>query len=205
MNIGYLISSHKDYQAPRERLTASMAAIDVHTIRMVIGGHPEREVWFHTVAHVPHNSYDYTALVDFVEHPGEYPAWSHIFLLHDTMELGPDADRLIRTADPSVKATAVWGGQCNLGLYRADYLLSRRADILALKDCTKQQAVAAEGFLWRQLSEAERASYPGGYDQLVTEQTYGGAERLREYYSGVDIWKYKANWGQHPVPDVVTP
>lgn len=206
-NLGYLISSHKDYTEPRTRLLMSMQGIDPERIVAIVGGYvsEERRMWHRPIACVTHNSYDYTALIDYVEHPDDYPRWSHVFLLHDTMELGPESDRLIRSADPSLDAVAAWGGECNLGLYRADYLHERAAEILALKNCTKLQAVGAEGFLWRTCAEAQRGVYPGGIDIGESEATYGGAARQRVYYAGVDIVKWKANWGQDWPPSVATP
>ncbi len=207
--LGYLISSHKDYVAPLARLLASMQNIHRPLIAVVSGGHAETSHAHATdgalVCCVTHNSYDYTALIDFVEHPDDYPDWSHVFLLHDTMELGMDSSASIRQADPSLDSVAAWGGECNLALYRVDYLLRRRDAILALKDCTKLQAVEAEGFLWRSLPPDRRGVYPGGIDIDYTQAVYGGMERQRVVYTGVDITKWKANWGQLWPPTVVTP
>jgi hypothetical protein len=186
-----------------------MSDIPRRAIVAVIGGYPApgwrvepRRVVTH---HATHNSYDYTALISLLEYPDAYPNWTHVFLLHDTMELGPGSDRLIKQADPALKATAVWGGECNLALYRVDYLLSCRAQLFGLKNCSKQYAVDMEGFLWRQLPETERGSYPGGIAIGDVSAPYGGAGRQRVYYSGVDLIKWKANWGQIWPPSVVTP
>ena len=206
--LGYLISSHAAYQAPLQRLLATMrGCLATKDVVAVIAAHPARSIHQILVRqiHVPHNSYDYTALIDFVEHARSYPAWSHVFLLHDTMELGPDSDRLIRNADPSLDVLAVWGGECNLCLYRVDYLLSRRDAILALKNCTKLQAVESEGFLWRQLPSERRGVYPGDIAIGDEQPIYGGAARVPVTYTGVGITKYKANWGQLWPPSVVQP
>lgn len=204
--LGYLISSHVAYQAPLQRLLLSLPT--ARDAVAIVGGHvayAERQIIVRQYE-VPHNSYDYTALIDLVEHRDWYPArWSHVFLLHDTMELSPDSDRLIRQADPTLDAVAVWGGECNLGLYRVDYLLSRRDDLLALKDCTKLRAVEHEGFLWRTCPEDRRGTYPGGIDIDYAQPIYGGVERQKVTYTGVGIIKYKANWGQTWPPSVVTP
>lgn len=211
--LGYLISSHAAYQAPLQRLLASMerGGVDRDDVVVVSGGHPlgvTTITFGGVVCHEEsHNSYDYTALINFVTDYGIWynPAWSHVFLLHDTMELGQDSDRLIRQADPALDAVAVWGGECNLCLYRVDYLLSRRDDILALKDCTKLEAVQAEGFLWRSLPDARRGAYPGDIQIHGAGQIFGGANRQPITYTGVGITKYKANWGQSWPPNVVTP
>ncbi len=205
--LGYLISSHKDYEAPLQRLLASLPG--TADALVVVGGYAQRRLVevtdrTHYVV-VDHNSYDYTALIEFVEHPATYPAWSHVVLLHDTMELGPHADRLIRQADPARDSVAAWGGECNLALYRVDYLLRRRVEILALRNCTKLQAVEAEGFLWRSLPDGRRGSYDGGIDIGPTKAIYEGAERQAVHYLSVDIVKHKANWGQTWPPSVVTP
>lgn len=204
--LGYLISSHNEYQAPLQRLLMSLpTSRDAIAVVGGCAGYTERQIIVRQYE-VPHNSYDYTALIDFVEHRDFYPArWSHVFLLHDTMELSRESDRLIRNADPALDAVAVWGGECNLGLYRVDYLLSRRAEILALKNCTKLRAVEVEGFLWRTLPEDRRGSYPGPAHLEPTRAIYGGASRQGIVYEGVGITKYKANWGQAWPPNVVTP
>jgi len=206
--LGYLMSSCAGYETPLQHLLTHIPPnIATRDCRAVVGGYRERST--HQIItqqiFVAHQSFDYTALVDLVEHADEYPAWSHVFLLHDTMELSPDSDQLIRTADPSLDCVAVWGGECNLALYRVDYLLSKRQAILALKDCTKLDAVTAEGFLWRQLPPERRGTYPGGIDIAYAEPIYGGVERQRVMYTGVGITKWKANWGQVWPPNVVTP
>jgi len=208
--LGYLISSHKGYEAPLERLLSSMRnVVDDDDITIVAGGHDIPGVMLYgpilPYVAVTHNSYDYTALIDVAETPARYARWDLVFLLHDTMELGADSDRLIRQADPALDCVAVWGGECNLCLYRVDYLLSKRQAILALKDCTKLDAVTAEGFLWRQLPPDRRGVYPGGIDIEYTQPIYGGVERQRVMYTGVGITKWKANWGQVWPPNVVTP
>ncbi|MGH8597033.1 MAG: hypothetical protein ACREXT_10295, partial [Gammaproteobacteria bacterium] len=183
-NLGYIISTVVGYEAPLTRLLASMP---MHAHCAIVAGRggnrTESETSFGISVNVPHNSFDYTALIDLVEYPDSYPDWSHVFLLHDTMELGPQSDILIRSVDPTLASIAAWGGECNLCLYRVDYLASRRDEIVALKDCTKLRAVQAEGFLWRTLSEGRRGSSIG--EQEITEPTaaYAGAPRRRIYYA----------------------
>jgi hypothetical protein len=202
--LSYIISTCAGYEVPLSRLLASMPTA-AHVL-IVSGGEKGRRSHHkrnRSRIDVTHTSYDYTALIELIEHPWRLS--DHVFLLHDTMEMGRRADDLIRQADPAHLATAVWGGECNLGLYRADYLHSRGKDILALKDCTKLQAVEAEGFLWRQLPEDQRGTYDGIIHVERVEPVYGGMPRQRISYAGVDIVKWKANWGQSWPPAVVTP
>lgn len=204
----YMVSTCKGYEGPLDVLLHSMrtSGIDPRAITVVSGGHaaPGRRFWTSVpIYEVPHNSYDYTALIELVEMNG----WidRHLFLLHDTMELGPDSDRLIRAADPMMDATAVWGGECNLALYRVDYLMQCRAQLFGLKNCSKHYAVEMEGFLWRQLPDDRRGVYPGGIAIGEASAPYGGVARQCVRYEGVDLIKWKANWGQIWPPSVVTP
>jgi hypothetical protein len=99
----------------------------------------------------------------------------------------------------------VWGGECNLALYRADYLHQCRAQLFGLKNCSKHYAVEMEGFLWRQLPETQRGVYPGDIAIGEASAPYGGVARQCVRYAGVDLIKWKANWGQIWPPSVVTP
>lgn len=207
MQIGYLISSHITYGPPLERLLDSMRDVAPADIFVAVGGLEDEPGWMHyrsaLLTVVDHNSYDYTALITMLEDGWQVP--DHLFLLHDTMAFGPETVRRIHEADPAHVATAVWGGQCNLMLLRTDYVRARARDILALKNCSKQAAIAAEGFLWREAPEDARGSYPGRFFERGTARPYGGAARIQEYYEGVDLVKWKANWGQAPQQPVVTP
>lgn len=208
MHIGYLITSCKGYEGPLGRLLWSLpSSIPSQDVAVVVAGGWER-VRCTTVIRqfeVDHDSYDYTALIDFAEYPDDYPAWSHVLLLHDTMSLSAETPALLRATDPLVKATAVWSGQCNLALYRADYLRSCAAQLFTLRNCSKARSVEAEGFLWRQLPDSERAHYGGACEVESAGTPYGGSVRIREVYTGVGITKYKANWGQNMDAMAVTP
>lgn len=200
-SVGYIISSNINYEQPLQYLLNSMSNVD----RMVvIGGFNSRHassdkrlVW------VSHNSYDYTGIIEFLEHTFDFH--SHVFMLHDTMEFGEKTDELIRTADPEMYVTSVWGGQCNLGLYRVDYLLSLKNTILSWKNCSKQDAIKYEGLLYELCPIEHRQSYPGTYSVIGEDSVYGGESRIIEYYDGVQIKKYKANWGQKGSGEIIRP
>lgn len=196
----YLISSNASYAEPLQRLLKSMEGIETGCKFVVVGGYnPGVFVLNRTVGvTVNHNSFDYTAIVEWVERVVEdkhsYP--SHIFLLHDTMEFTPETDSLVRSADPEMDATAaVDGGQCNLCLFRTDYLLTKREQILKMRNCTKLEAVQFEGVLWK--DAPRRAVYPNAtVDVLGEEKVYGGLPRRIEFYRSVGIRKFKASCGQ---------
>lgn len=197
----YLVSSHASYKAPLKRILKSLGGLPT---MVVTGGCKERRVLDASpdkiVVETDHNSFDYTALIELMRvfetmEKGLLP--DHIFLLQDTMELGARTDELVKQANIHACATAAFGGQCNLCLFRLDYLLAHRDFILSLRDCDKGRAVEAEGKLWRDAPEDRRLSFENATCEVVGEgKPYRGARRIREYYAGVDITKWKANYGQ---------
>jgi hypothetical protein len=205
--VTYLISSHVGYAQPAQRLVESMRRNGVERFKVAIAdcGVADLKAWRELpgvlrlgdpVVPVAHNSFDYTAAIAAVD--GRFgPLGDHVFLLHDTMEFGPATDRLIRTADPACPVTAVYGGQCNLLLLRTDYLRAQADWLRTLRNCSKEQAIAAEGELWRRCPEHLRGHYPDSPCLVVGEGTpYGGATRIQEFYPAIDLTKWKANWGQ---------
>ena len=113
------------------------------------------------------------------------------------MEFGMNTDYLVRQADPDVDATAVYGGQCNLALYRADYLLSHTMwkFIQDRRNMSKLDSIFFEGKLVHLTTNAK--AYPGDLQMLGVEYPYSNVPRMKEYYSGIDLVKWKANWGQN--------
>lgn len=172
----YLISTSIGFNTPFVMLVNSMQKAGIHKWKSFEG-----------------NSFDYTAIIAVLA--GNVDVGSHVVLLHATMEVTPETPGLIETADPESGAVAAFGGQCNLGLYRMDYLQTRRDEIIALKDCSKGDAIRFEGRLWRECPThtnfADSDCIPMGI-----ERPYGGAERMREFYPGMGIMKLKSNWGQ---------
>lgn len=186
----YLISSNVAYQEPLKRLLGSMSVSHDHFV--VIGGCKDTGCVLNYRI-VNHDSFDYTALIEFLDFEKQP---SHVFLLHDTMEFTAETDALVRSADPEMDATAaVDGCQCNLGLFRTDYLLTKRAEILKMRNCTKLEAVQFEGVLWK--DAPKRAVYPNGTVDVVSETAvYGGAIRRTERYNALKLFKHKSSWGQ---------
>lgn len=196
----YLISSHVDYAVPRNRLLNSMkpAGISPSRVISVIGGASKDVVFTFgslTIIACTHNSFDFTALIGVLDHNLDLP--SHIFTMHDTMEVEPRTDEALRNVDPAAKATGVWSWMSNLIMVRTDWLHACREQVLALRNCSKLEAVRNEGLLWK-IAGDSGAVYPDGAFPLPTsvDPVYGGANRIREYYANVGITKWKANWGQ---------
>lgn len=194
----YLISSHQSYGPPRHSLLKNMGEIGVDFGRIIlaVGG---SSVITHSAGSnymgVAHNSFDFTALIAVLDSGIKLP--SHIFTMHDTMEIGPNTDQLLRNVDPNVKATGVFGWMSNLIMVRTDWLYECREQVLAMRNCSKLPAVENEGMLWK-LAGDSGANYPdAGFPETTHGHCpYGGAQRIREYYANVEITKWKANWGQ---------
>ncbi|NJO30622.1 MAG: hypothetical protein HC874_26080 [Richelia sp. SL_2_1] len=176
--------------------------VNINNIMVVFGGNKDSMIMNPSNGviriNTTHNSFDYTAIIEFLELEFffEYKNYSHIFTLHDTMEFGNSTDKLIKTANPDMWCTAVWGGQCNLMLLKTEYIIQSKDLILSWKNCTKGDAIKYEGELFRLCPENKRTAYPGTYEILGTQKPYNGVDRLVEYYTGIDLKKYKANYGQ---------
>lgn len=213
-DVTYIINTHNGYSEPLKRLIASMSYIPSDRIIIVSADNPTTFVvnaWYGGVErhepimalHVDHNSFDYTGAIAMQDFGLETA--DHVFFLQDTMEFGMNTDYLIKKADPSVEATAVFGGQCNLVLYRADYLMSHTMwqFIQNQRNISKLSSIQYEGWLFH-LSE-NKGSYPGTIHMQGIEYPYSNVPRMKEYYDGVDLVKYKANWGQNMHDLVVRP
>lgn len=203
-DVTYIINTHGDYGLPLRRLLASMAYIPSDRIKIVRGGstvgyidgYTEHRMESIDVYHVMHDSYDYTGAIALLD--DRIPTADHVFFLQDTMEFGMNTDYLIRQANAQHLATAVYGGQCNLVLYRRDYL--EHAEIAQYirqrRNLSKLESITHEGALWKNLKLKDH--YPNSSMQFLgIEKPYSDVDRMKEYYEGVDLIKWKANWGQN--------
>lgn len=196
MNIAYIINSHVSYSTPLKTLLASMHGVKnvfVYVAGAELTSHAVIDN--HTFYYVQHNSFDYTGLIEFVQHP--IPFITHVFCLQDTMVFGANSSWLIKQVDPMADATAAFGGQCNLVLYDVRYLLSKKDEIISRRNLSKAESIQREGELWR--TAVNRQYYHNSsYKTFSIHRPYGtDVPRMLEYYTAVDIHKYKSCWGQN--------
>jgi len=163
----------------------------------------------------PQNSFEYTPLIEIVEHHIEADHW---FLLHDTCIPGPSFYELALSVpvNQPEKVALKSTPSMSVGLYRMDYLLRHKDRLMAIKntDCSpealqkwKQWGVPNEDYmLWKlddvltyvyhpELHGLDEWNYQGHSDVYGT----GFARRI-EYFPQLDLYKAKSNWqGVQPV------
>ncbi len=208
-DVTYIINTHAKYTLPLEKLLDSMLYIPKDRIILVVAGSGLDKavdlgngIRMHMVTH---NSFDYTGAIALLDQ--DIPTADHIFFLQDTMEFGFNTDYLIRQANGYALATAVFGGQCNLVLYRRDYLFNPVVVdfIQQRRNLSKLESVHFEGALWKGLDKG-KDHYRDATCEIQGEGTpYSDIPRIKEYYGAIDLIKWKANYGQNMHNMIVTP
>lgn len=142
---------------------------------------------------VTYGAWEYTPLIEVVR--GNIDA-EEVFLLHDTCKVGSKFREIVEGFDKGFDAVGVYLGQCNIGMFKRSYLCNSGLIVEDMKNCSKHHAIIMERVLWQRAPS--RAEY-GGAPVVVGEgDVYGnGIARLTEYYEGLDLYKYKANWNGH--------
>lgn len=147
--------------------------------------------------YLPYSGFEKTALIGATEF--DLP-FSHVFLLHDTCEVGPRFHELVQQGtDCTVDITSTNNALCDFGAYRVDFLRSITPYLHALKGMSKYTAIEEEGAIYRKRM-GTTAEYPhNGHECEIighTDPYKTGVQRMIEYYPAVDMTKYKANYGQ---------
>lgn len=201
----YVISSNYAYATitlPRLLRSMQESGIPSEDVFVVIGRSPEttfQYARYGTHFFVEWGAYEHTALIAVLDFQIQNDR-DAVFLLHDTCEVGLSFHRLVREGLTQLEdAVSVNNAMCGFALYRISYLHERAEEILALRNCDKHAAMVHEGFLCR--TGHRIFAYPSR--GTTDYQTFGiadvyqtGMPRLKEYYPQVDLWKYKANFGQ---------
>lgn len=200
--LGLVITSHWNFDIARKRLFETLESFAPQIpFYLVIGGAPEAHQTVQSLygskypcytSYVTHNSFEYTPLIELVDQIPALP--DHLLCLQDTMEVGPNTIERAKQVNPDVWATAAFGGQCNLVTYRYDYLLARHGDIKAMQNITKHQSVEYEGLLWRAAEKRDHYENALCVEDWHNYYPYStGTPRMKEYYTALDVIKWKAN------------
>lgn len=159
---------------------------------------------------VSHNSFELTALIAVVENHIESDFW---LLLHDTCRVGLNFCTLLNKADLSCEKIALKKKvSMSIGLYKFEYLIQHSNKLIKQKNIyygekemldAKNNAIRTEDLLlWKTLDTPCGVFNEVGEGdiiyQAVDEGWYPSAtKRKQEYYPQLDLYKLKANWGQH--------
>ncbi len=194
MTVGFLVTSHVKYNKPLEKLLTSLSRQTDHIITVIAGCAHSRDYYAFGMRfiHVCDNSFDYTPMLWLLDHDIPY---SHVFCLQDTCICGDTFVNKVLRADLTKDATGVHQAQCNLALYKVEYLRKRAKFIRSMENCTKKQSIDYEGHLFKTC--VNKADYPDTVQELGLCTPYNdNVQRMKEYYPGIDLYKYKANYGQ---------
>jgi len=151
-----------------------------------------------------HNSYEYSPLIHICEKQLESDYW---FLLHDTCKVGPKFKELLYNFNGTPDKLALkLKPAMSIGTYKYEYLLSVKEKLFGIKntdysnesmDRWKLWGVPNEDYiLW--MTPPDAILYNNNDMQVIAyENWYGtGTTRRTEYFSSLDIYKNKSNWGQ---------
>lgn len=220
--LGYLIGSHVAYQhAALPKLLDSMTAvgIDLASVVVHVNGSAKPRVcrlfgawlFFHTAEHA-------SPFVSLLDHNcREKTGVEHWLFLNCVSKCGPRFRELAEAGfDPEADATlagdALWkeaatgrlGPAINdLAVYRYGYLETQRPLIDAMEHASMRELIEwHEGRLFAMAPR--QAAYPRCGYELNRQgwDVYGsGHLRAMEYYPGLDLWRYKKNFGQISAED----
>jgi hypothetical protein len=156
----------------------------------------------------PQNSFEYTPLIEIVEHRLESPFW---FLLHDTCIAGPAFKSLVYEPPEGFEKVAMkYTPSMSIGLYSTAYLMHHQGRLMAIKNMDsspaalqawKQWGVPNEDYMLWKLQDVPTGLYhhdkhgPDEWNYQGHADVYGtGMERRIEYFPQLDLFKAKSNW-----------
>lgn len=159
-----------------------------------------------TMHYIDHNSYEYSPLIEIVDKEIEATYW---FLIHDTCQVGPNFKHLLYNIPSSLpeKIALTTSPSMTIGTYRYDYLLSIKDRLMPIKNTDyshesllnwKRWGVPNEDYiLWK--TEPYPMMYGDGSQGIVVGHgNWYDSDVIRrtEYFSTLDLYKNKSNWGQ---------
>lgn len=155
------------------------------------------------------NSFEYTPLIEIVEHSMESQYW---FLLHDTCIAGPLFKALAYgpPVETPEKVAMKQTPSMSIGLYRYDYLMAHKERLMAIKNLDsspealqrwKQWGVPNEDYMLWKLQDVPCHIYhpdkhgPDEWNYQGHADPYGtGMQRRIEYFPQLHLAKAKSNW-----------
>jgi hypothetical protein len=209
-----VISSHIRSDIARNHLLESLRQYNEfinYEYIIVIGGYydiPNYDISVEdniTYIKANHNSIDITGLIALAELYSNDINEYYLYL-HDTCKVGPHFFEKLSTIQldnvSSIHLTDY--PSMNLGIY-SQKLINLNKDILTERKCIKDEdrslfkykAIEEEDMIFK--NDPNTKTLDGDCNRVITGPTdyyKTGTMRIVEYYSNLDLYKIKANWGQ---------
>jgi hypothetical protein len=208
-----VINSHNKNSVALQCLINSIIACNEYKnyeFIVVIGGYYTMDVDYgikkdniFTYIFCNHNSIDYTGLITLLDiysdNVGEY-----YFYLHDTCMIGKDFFNKLNAIDlTNVSSVRILKVQSmNIGVYSQKVINEFREFLLSRKNTDESKCMAfknsAEGEDYIFNNDANNFTLAAdGYYAFEPSDFYNtGTMRRVEWYTNIDLYKIKANWGQ---------
>lgn len=158
-----------------------------------------------TYIYCNHNSIDFTALITLYElynkNINEY-----YFYLHDTCKIGNTFYEKLKSIkiNNSSSIRLKEGYTMNIGIYSQKILNNNKDFLLSVKNTNenkslefKNKGVQLEGYIFNNDKKCITLKNEGEYINGPIDYYNTGIMRIIEYYKNLDLYKIKANWGQH--------
>lgn len=196
MKVG--ISSHARYSDALARCVSSFEAVGVpgEDVHVFVGGSgrdgysPLTSSYYCATHAVPHDSFDFTAMISVLDLDLEAEAWMFV---HDTVTVNETFKSILDAGmgGENVLALTDDGPSMNMGAFSWSKLASLRGDLQRFRNASKSECVRFEDvyLAGAKAMNSTRRTVRG------PEDVYGtGTPRIVEYYPDVGLHKYKANW-----------
>lgn len=211
MNINIAIATNIDfYKKTLPIIIPSLlnSGINKEQIHIFCGGCETQEITIYEdykFYKVEYRSFELTPLIAICEMELKTDYW---FLIQDTCKVGlkfkeklykfpsENPDKIALRISPSM----------NIGTYKYDYLIKNKDYILKSKMFCKTPEDFSKNKKWTILNEdyvlwklnPPAVCYQGTVNRISNNDSwYGGdATRITEYFSSLDLYKNKSNWGQ---------
>ena len=214
MNIKIAISSNINYYKNTSKLLLDSlleCGIEKNDIKMFINAAPEQKK-----ENIDGIEYFYindccVELAPLLEIARSNLFADYWFLIHDTCKVGKDFKKLLyNIPDDKPDTLSVRSfPSMNIGSYKYEYILNNKHKLEILKETNfstnklvqwKNWGVANEDYLlWR--NQPNTVVYNNIHDIKIynNDNWYGtSTDRRTEYFSSLDLYKNKSNWGQSP-------
>ena len=157
---------------------------------------------------VEYNAIDFNGLIWASENLGEKDWFLYV---HDTVRFGQNFRRILQGLSMATNKM-LYSISMNMGTYLVHDLKRTkiRAKLVELKDSRepiavkKKQAIIEEDVVFKMLASPVIGGNDTRHVVAGPSDVYGtGTQRITEYYANLDLYKFKANWGQLDVKEGV--